>query len=270
MVVFGGLELVAAGYLIHKHNQNKRERALIREEAAALEEQQYPLQDEPPYTRPHRHSHSHGREETKEERKERHRRRRSRERRERERWEYENSARPGRDHSAPPKMQVSKQQRPAAFPGHPQAQTQTPQPGGIVTGWPGHWQQTQTPATPPPPHAQPPPPPPAMNPNGYPQDVKYGFVPEIPHDQYPPYPPPPFSPGPGPSSGDGRGRASTLDVNDGRRGRPKTRRSVSPRLGTYDEYSRSPSPHVRFSNEDVVLGEGRGGGRRSPPPRYGA
>ena len=94
-------------------------------------------------------------------------------------------------------------------------------------------------------------------------------MPEIPHDQYPPYPPPPFSPGPGPV--DNRGRANTLDVNDGRRGRPKTRRSVSPRSEAYNENERSPIRHVRFSPEDVVLGqEGRRNGRASPPPQYRA
>jgi hypothetical protein len=39
----------------------------------------------------------------------------------------------------------------------------------------------------------------------------------------------------------------------------------------YDEYERSPTPHVRFSTEDVVLGEERRrDGRMSPPPRYRA
>jgi len=102
-------------------------------------------------------------------------------------------------------------------------------------------------------------------------------VPEIPHDQYPPYPPPPFTPTPtsngGPSSSQpnlgGRGRANTLEVDDrDRRGRRATRRSVSPGLGVYneEEVRRSPTPHVRFSTEDEVLGERR----RSPPPRYRA
>jgi len=250
MVILGGLEIVAATYLIHKHNQNKRDRALLREEAASIEEETYHLQEDPPYHRPHRRSHSREREESDEERKERHRRRR--ERREREK----------REQSAPPRIPVPvvHQQQQQQQQQYPLRQTQTPQPGGIVTGWPAHWKQSQTPPTPPPQ--------PQMGPNGYPQDVKYGFVPEIPHDQYPPYPPPPFSPGP--ADRDSRGRANTLDVNDGRRGRPKARRSVSPRLGVYDEDDRSPTPQVRFSTEDVVLGERRRGGRNSPPPRYRA
>jgi hypothetical protein len=246
---------VAAGYLIHKHNQNKRDRAIIQEEAAALEESQYPLQESRPRRR---HSHSHtssdDKGESREDRHERHRRRRSRERREREKWERENG---GRDHGAPPKIH-SQPPQPAMFP----VQTQIPQPGGFpLTGWPSHWKQSQTP-----PVRQPP-----MNPNGYPEDVKYGFVPEVPHDQHPAYPPPPFSPGPSqPNTWDSRGRANTLEVNDGRRGRPKTRRSISPNLGEYDEYSRSPEPRVRFSTEDVVLGRRRGGRGTSDPPPYRA
>jgi len=251
MVLCGGLELVALGYVIHKHQKNKRERELLKGEVAALEEQQYPLQE-----RPHRHTHSNShsldRQESREERRERHRRRRSKERREREKWEFEHGG--GREYMASPKIHAPHVRPPIIVaPG----QTQTPQPNGYPpTGWPSNWKQAHTPPTPIP----------LAQPNGYPQDVKYGFVPEIPHEEYPPYPPPPFSPNP--SGRDSRGRSSTLDVNDGRRGRPTTRRSVSPRLGVYDEYSRSPTPRVRFSTEDVVLGEGRG--VKSPPPKYRA
>jgi hypothetical protein len=41
MVILGGLEIVAAGYLIHKHQQNKKDRARAEEEAAYLEEEEY-------------------------------------------------------------------------------------------------------------------------------------------------------------------------------------------------------------------------------------
>ncbi|KAI9052440.1 hypothetical protein LZ554_003786 [Drepanopeziza brunnea f. sp. 'monogermtubi'] len=41
MVILGGLELVAAGYILKKHCDNKREKQRIEDEAAALEEQQY-------------------------------------------------------------------------------------------------------------------------------------------------------------------------------------------------------------------------------------
>jgi len=37
MVIFGGLELVAAGYLLHEHAKHKEERAHLEEEATALE-----------------------------------------------------------------------------------------------------------------------------------------------------------------------------------------------------------------------------------------
>jgi len=58
MVIFGGLELVAAGYIIHKHSKNKKEKRRLEEEAAALEEQQYRIYPSPP---PHRRHHSHDR-----------------------------------------------------------------------------------------------------------------------------------------------------------------------------------------------------------------
>jgi hypothetical protein len=270
MVLCGGLELVAAGYIYHRHQQHKREKALLKEELAQAEEE---LE----------------REESREERKERHRRRRSRERREREKWEAEHphDMRPGRTNSAPLGKIHGHMSSPALVPTvaitRP-AQTQQPNPAGLAfppTGWPAHWKQTHTPPTPPPAQS-------TTNLNagsGYPPDIKYGFVPEVPHDQYPPYPPPPFSPGP--SGRDGRGRrAQTLDVNEGRHGR-RHRRSASPRIGVVDEFDdrgsrdnlsvsgsgrdngngrerRSPVPRVRFSTEDVVLG----GSGRSPPPSY--
>ncbi|KAF4630853.1 hypothetical protein G7Y89_g7290 [Cudoniella acicularis] len=43
MVLLGGLEIVAAGYLINKHQKNKRERQRIEDERLALEEEQYHL-----------------------------------------------------------------------------------------------------------------------------------------------------------------------------------------------------------------------------------
>lgn len=240
MVLFGGLEIVAAGYLIHKHKQNKRERARLDEDAAALEEEQYPLQERPRPHRRHSHAHSHSHSDDDGERKERRRRRRSRERRERDKLEYD--GRPPRQSSAPPKMEPP---QPAQVQVEP----------GIVTGWPTHWKQSQTPPTSAPQ-------PQVVPPNQYPQDVKYGFVPEIPHDQYTPYPPPPFAAGPAPQrhEEERRGRADKLEV----RGR-HSRRSVSPNLGVYDEYSRSPAPRVRFSTEDVVLGK-----RKDAPPKYRA
>ncbi|TVY84739.1 hypothetical protein LSUE1_G000628 [Lachnellula suecica] len=46
MVILGGLEVVAAGYLIHKHQKHKKEKERLEDERADLEEQQY--------LRPHR------------------------------------------------------------------------------------------------------------------------------------------------------------------------------------------------------------------------
>lgn len=263
MVLLGGLEIVAAGYLIHKHNKNKKERARLEEEVAALEESSYPLfpaDQRPP--RRHTHSHSHSRihtnssqslaqiDESDEERRER--RRRRREKRREEEVEHERTS------SAPPKM----------------SQTQTVVAPGVVAGWPAHWKQSQAPPNRPP-RVQAPQP--QMNPhhqmlpqgsNGYPQDVKYGFVPEIPHDQYPP----PYS---GPSEQpDRRERRDNRreERREERRERERLevrgrrdRRSVSPMLGVYDEGSRSPAPRVRFSTENVVLGRDS-----NPPPKYRA
>ena len=258
MVLLGGLEIVAAGYLIHKHNKNKKERARLEEEVAALEESSYPLfeaDQRPP--RRHTHSHSQSRphthsslslaqiDESDEERRERRRRRREKRRREEE-YEYE------RTNSAPPKM----------------AQTQTVVAPGVVAGWPAHWKQTQVPPLQPPRAHAPQPQMGDQRPNEYPQDVKYGFVPEVPHDQYPP----PYS---GPSEQPdrwARSEARRAERRDDRSGRERLEvrgrregRSVSPMLGIYDGNSRSPGPRVRFSTEDVVLGGGS-----NPPPKYRA
>ena len=264
MVILGGLEIVAAGYLIHKHNKNKKERARLEEEVAALEESSYPLfpaDQRPPRRHTHSHTHSQSQsrphthssqslvqlDESDEERRERRRRRREKKKREEE-FEY------GRTNSAPPKM----------------AQTQSVVAPGVVAGWPAHWKQSHVPPVQPPRvHT----PQPQMNPqpqvnlgsNGYPQDVKYGFVPEIPHDQYPP----PYS---GPSGQSDRREERREERKEDRRGRERLevrgrreRRSVSPMLGVYEEDSRSPGPRVRFSGDDVVLGGGA-----NPPPKYRA
>jgi len=268
MVLLGGLEIVAAGYLIHKHNKNKKERARLEEEAAALEEDSYPLfpaDQRPPRRHTHSHSQSQSRphthssqslaqvDESDEERRARRRRRREKRRKEEEEeFGYE------RTNSAPPKL----------------TQTQTVVAPGVVAGWPAHWKQSQVPSAQPPrvhtpqtqmnarPRMNPP------GPNGYPQDVKYGFVPDIPHDQYPP----PYS---GPSEQpdrEERRQARREERREDRRGRERLevrgrreRRSVSPMLGVYDDDNWSPDPRVRFSNENVVLG-----GSSNPPPKYRA
>ncbi|KAG4437012.1 hypothetical protein IFR05_007516 [Cadophora sp. M221] len=183
MVILGGLELVAAGYIIHKHAQNKKEKQRIEDEAAALEEQQYRIF---PSDGRGRHSHS------------QHRRRRSHSRRRhstdgRHRKE---SPRPPMPVSRPPQYNIAPapmqkplqrpnthpqplqrpnaplqpQQRPQAQPqpqSQPQPQPQTQYPPDIKygwtdeparppqqqdssfppTGWPAHWEQSRTAGT---------------------------------------------------------------------------------------------------------------------------
>ncbi|KAI6714844.1 hypothetical protein JHW43_002687 [Diplocarpon mali] len=60
MVILGGLELVAAGYLIHKHCQNKEAKQRLEAAAAALEEQQYRIFPPDEHGRPSQ-SHHHRR-----------------------------------------------------------------------------------------------------------------------------------------------------------------------------------------------------------------
>ncbi|KAG9242776.1 hypothetical protein BJ878DRAFT_481715 [Calycina marina] len=274
MVILGGLEIVAAGYLIHKHKKTKRERERLAEEAAALEESSYPLFSDchhhnhsshyshahPHPQRPsshndHKHSHhshhSHSQSkiylqpepESDEERKERRRRRREKKRREQEAEERYHAN--GRTSSAP---------------GIGRVQTQVQVAPGVVAGWPANWKQGQTqPVQPPQAQSLPQVAPPAQVSTGheYPQDVKYGFVPEIPHEHYPQ--PPSYS--------GSEEHLSSRERRDERRemerlevGNRRERRSDSPMLGVYDENSRSPAPRVTFSTEDVILG-----GSNAPP-----
>ncbi|KAK0118478.1 hypothetical protein ONS95_012763 [Cadophora gregata] len=180
MVILGGLELVAVGYIIHKHNQNKKEKQRIEEEAAALEEQQYRIF---PSDGRGRHSQSH------------HRRRRSHSRRRHSadgKYRKESPrppmpvARPPQYSSAPtpiqkplqmpnnhpqllhrPNAPPQPQQRPQPqFQAQPQPQAQYPpdikygwtdeptrrpsqqDPRFPPTGWPAHWEQSRTENTP--------------------------------------------------------------------------------------------------------------------------
>ncbi|KAH7369826.1 hypothetical protein BKA65DRAFT_5853 [Rhexocercosporidium sp. MPI-PUGE-AT-0058] len=161
MVILGGLELVAAGYIIHKHAQNKKEKQRIAEEAAALEEQQYRIF---PSDGRGRHSHS------------QHRRRRSHSRRRhstdgRRRKESPRPPMP-RPNTYPQPLQrpnapLQPQQRPQPQlqpQSQPQPQPQTQYPPDIKygwtdeparppqqqdpsfppTGWPAHWEQSRT------------------------------------------------------------------------------------------------------------------------------
>jgi hypothetical protein len=56
MVLLGGLELVAAGYIIHKHNKNKREKRRLQEEADAIEAERLNVAGP---SSSHRRTHSH-------------------------------------------------------------------------------------------------------------------------------------------------------------------------------------------------------------------
>lgn len=303
MVLLGGLELVAAGYLIHQHQKIKKERS-------QLEEESYPLQEDGS----HRHSHRRHSQERRHSREGRHSRDRrhgrshsydgegkhrrhrseSRERRHRrEKEEYvprpgrgrENSAPPmraplavpvnalGRQSSAPASQQLAPVQRPPP--------SQQPPPGYPPTGWPAHWAQSRIPPPPAPGAAPRPAPhqaqaPPAAGNHGYPADVKYGFDPSVPHDQYP-QPPPAYQPYASSSQQNlappqAGGSGSREKQRQRRRARSDSRRSVSPNLGVYDEDEErlSPNPRVRFAVDQRSQQSSERDSLRSPPPQYRA
>ena len=112
--------------------------------------------------------------------------------------------------------------------------------------------------------------------HGRPTDVKYGFDPTIPHDQYP-QPPPAYQPyaassqqnlAPPQASGSG----SREERRERRRARSDSRRSVSPNLGVYDEdrERQNPNPRVRFAVEQRSAPSSDRDSIRSPPPEYRA
>jgi hypothetical protein len=130
MVILGGLELVAAGYILHKHSKNKRERQRLREAEELLEEEEY-----------HRRSHSH----TGRGRRHSHERERSHTRRHRhDHKEYYGDQKPAIDAQTP-----SQYLKPEYLPAHTQPQRASsappPQEGYPPTGWPAHWKQSQYP-----------------------------------------------------------------------------------------------------------------------------
>jgi len=176
MVILGGLEIVAAGYLIHKHQQHKKDRALAEEEEAYLEEEE---------DRKHRSRHGHGHGSHS-------RRRHSRERRhsyDEGKHEYRRESprprparsamRPPAPQQVPPPVMAQQSMRPPVPPMSAQSMeapppynavpTATPQPAQDIkygwtdeptpqqqqppqqdpnyppTGWPQHWPQSQTP-----------------------------------------------------------------------------------------------------------------------------
>jgi hypothetical protein len=151
MVILGGLEIVAAGYLIHKHQQNKKDRARAEAEEAAIEEEEYRRR--------------HGKSEH------RRRRRHSRERRHSYSYDGKNEYRPRPTMKPPAPQQISpasmaqqSTRPPPPYNSVPTATSQPPQdikygwtdepapqqqppqqdPNFPPTGWPSHWPQSQT------------------------------------------------------------------------------------------------------------------------------
>ena len=152
MVLLGGLEVVAAGYLIHKHQKNKKEKERIEDERTYLEEEE------------HRHRASNN-----------HRRRRSHSRRRHSKDRpHSHDGRYGRETSKPKPVPVPlpvpmpaaqpMHQAPPRYDTHPPTLQQHPHdvkygwtdnnPGPAapqqqqqqafpVTGWPSHWEQSQ-------------------------------------------------------------------------------------------------------------------------------
>lgn len=168
MVLLGGLELVAAGYIIHKHQQNKRDKQRLEEEAATLEEEQYRIF--PPDSRPSRSEH---------------RRRRSHSRR---RHSYDRDDRRNRPHSHDGKYRresPSPRPKPILKPtnySNPQlAPQQRPPPYNAAAATPS---MVAIQRPPPPPQAQPIPQPQPQT-QSYPQDIKYGWTDDQPAQRPP-------------------------------------------------------------------------------------
>jgi len=130
MVIFGGLEVVAAGYLIHKHNKNKQERERLREAEELIEEEEDAIRRHKQklynerHPRPPRDDHRRRRSDSRD-RKHTHHRRRQDE-------DEPSHDRRRREHSEPPRPK-------------PIIQTQAQVAPGVVAGWPAHWEQAQTP-----------------------------------------------------------------------------------------------------------------------------
>jgi hypothetical protein len=194
MVILGGLELLAAGYLLNRHLKHKEEKQRLEIEALDLDERSYPIYsaDDAGPRRSRRHSHDHERD-----RKERrHRRRESpdwdRDRsrdgkhtysgRERSRdREDRKKSREDLRYSSPPKSH-SHSHRHASPPLRPYPQSTYPATGALPSSW----------VPPPPPFAAPVPPPthpqyapashqhpPAIaipNPNNYPAEQPQAYT----------------------------------------------------------------------------------------------
>jgi hypothetical protein len=126
MVIFGGLELVAAGYLLHEHSKNKEERARLEEEEAALERRRRRRRHSADRRRHHSHERKHSY------------------------YEYED-AKPSRPQYVAPPTYPAANSYLAPTPQHtransaPPPQQQQQDPNYPPTGWPAHWPQSQTP-----------------------------------------------------------------------------------------------------------------------------
>jgi hypothetical protein len=228
MVILGGLELVAAGYLINRHQKNKQEARRIQEEEDLLEEQRYRIYSAnnagPGRRRNHshdrKHSHSHHRRHS-------HDRRHSRDdRRDDRKHNYErpqkqrphaSSAPPMYAATAPVIHQAMRPAAPAVRPAPAMAPVRPPAPSTFpVTGWPANWEQSQRAPVGPQPQTE------QLPPNLAPYyrdpaqaDVKYGF-----HDE---------------EDGDrGRAQLRPEDAHSGHGGRSRSSRGSSTRNVRFD------------------------------------
>ncbi|RDW82061.1 hypothetical protein BP6252_03173 [Coleophoma cylindrospora] len=143
MVILGGLEVLAAGYLLHKHNKNKKERARLEEEAAALEEQQYQIL--PPERHGRRHN-SHDRKHSYERRHSHSRdRKHSRHRQDHHAGPSQSVPPPQYVAAVPPQYPVQQHPNNSQFfpPPPPNPPVPQQQQGGYYppTGIPAHWEQ---------------------------------------------------------------------------------------------------------------------------------
>jgi hypothetical protein len=128
-------------------------------------------------------------------------------------------------------------------PVQPQPQPVGQRPNGIYppTGWPAEWERSRRPE----PNASSST---NLGPNGYPQDVKYGWRDDQPHDS-------PYATASAPASGRREERRS--------RGRSEGRYTDGQMSGAAGGYNTGsvPSPHVRFALPDERT-------PRDPPPAY--
>lgn len=242
MVLLGGLELVAAGYIIHKHQQNKRDKQRLEEEAAALEEQQYRI-----FPQDGRHSRP-------EERPERRRRSHSRRRNSEDRYDPQN-----RPHSHDGKYRRRPSPSPRPKPilkptnySNPQLSQQAPPsyPAVFAAAVPPAAQHLA------PPMQHQPQPQPQYQAQSYPQDVKYGWTDDHQQQQRPQHDP--NSP---PTGWPAEWQQSQGASSSSRTQQP--RQTAEPSRGRPEENSRVRFSRPRHSPSVRSLSQ-------SPPPSYRA